>query len=52
MEEQGGLETSVSREIRGSQEDAQNRRNIPSAIELGEKSIAFPRPAGAFVDVD
>jgi hypothetical protein len=32
----------VSREIRGSLEDAQNRRDIPRMIELGEKSIAFP----------
>jgi hypothetical protein len=32
----------VSREIRGSQEDAQNRRDIPRMIELGGKSIAFP----------
>jgi len=32
----------VSREIRGSQEDAQNQPDIPRMIELGEKSLAFP----------
>jgi hypothetical protein len=31
----------VSREIRGSQEDAQNQRDIPRMIELEEKSLAF-----------
>jgi hypothetical protein len=31
----------VSQEIRGSQEDAQNQRDIRRMIELGEKSLAF-----------
>jgi hypothetical protein len=42
LPERGGFELAVSREIRGSQEDAQNRRDIPRMIELGEKCIAFP----------
>jgi hypothetical protein len=39
---QGGFETPVSREIRGSQEDAQNQGDIPRVIELGEKKHRVP----------
>ena len=41
MVEQGRFEMAVSREIRGSQEDAQNQCDIRRMIELGEKSLAF-----------
>jgi hypothetical protein len=41
LAEQGRFEMAVSREIRGSQEVAQNQRDIRRMIELGEKSLAF-----------